>query len=79
MSQADRTPDPDDPRRGMHPRPKRGRALLLGTFLGLVVLVFLFMTLVSQCGTGGDGEASEDDPQGIAVAVDDPVAPSAVV
>ena len=79
MSQADHTPDPDDPHRGMHPRPKRGRALLLGTFLGLIVLVFLFMTLVSQCSPGDDGEASEDDPQGIAVVVDDPAAPSTVV
>ena len=75
MSEADRRPDPNDPRRGMTPRPKRGRALLLGTFFGLIVLVFLFITLVSQCGTGDDDEVYEDDPQGTAVVVDDP-APS---
>jgi hypothetical protein len=72
VSEADRTPDPNDPRRGMTPRPKRGRALLFGTFFGLIVLVFLFITLVSQCGTGDDDEVYEDDPQGIAVVVDDP-------
>ncbi len=48
------TPDPDDQRHGMTPRPKRGRALLLATFLGVIVFVFLFITLVSQCGTGED-------------------------
>ncbi|SNS41789.1 hypothetical protein SAMN04488107_2469 [Geodermatophilus saharensis] len=55
MSQAARPPDPQDPRRGMQPRPKRGRAVLLGTFLGLIVLVFAFILLVSQC------SADEDD------------------
>ncbi|MGR7026429.1 hypothetical protein [Geodermatophilus sp. URMC 62] len=74
MSEADRTPDPSDPRRGMTPKPKRGRALFLGTFLGLIVLVFLFITLVAQCGTSDDDEVY-DDPQGIALVVDDP-APS---
>ncbi len=75
MSEADRTPDPNDPRHGMKPRPKRGRVLFFGTFLGLIVFVFLFITLVSQCGTGDDDEVYEDDPQGIAVVVDDPVPP----
>ncbi|WP_448638700.1 hypothetical protein [Geodermatophilus sp. URMC 63] len=75
MSEADRTPDPSDPRRGMTPKPKRGRALFFGTFLGLIVLVFLFITLVAQCGTGDDDEVYENDPQGIALVVDDP-APS---
>ncbi len=73
MSEADRTPDPNDPRRGLTPRPKRGRALLLGTFLGLIVLVFLFMTLVSQCGTGDDDEVYEDDIEGSALVVDAPL------
>jgi hypothetical protein len=75
VSEADRTPDPNDPRRGMTPRPKRGRALFFGTFLGLIVLVFLFITLVAQCGTDDDDEVYEDDPQGIALVVGDP-APS---
>ncbi len=71
MSEAARTPDPQDPRRGMTPRPKRGRALMLGVFFGLIVSVFLFITLVSQCGTGDDDEVYEDDPQGSALVVDD--------
>ena len=78
MPEADRTPDPNDSRRGMTPKPRRGRALLLGTFLGLIVFVFLFITLVSQCGTGDDDEVYEDDPQGIAAVVDDPVPPLVV-
>ncbi|MGY1730338.1 hypothetical protein ACI798_02365 [Geodermatophilus sp. SYSU D01045] len=77
MSQAARPPDPDDPRRGMQPRPKRGRAVLLGTFLGLIVLVFAFILLVSQCGTGDDDEVYEDDPAGapasVSVVLDHPV------
>lgn len=75
MSEAARPPDPDDPRRGMHPRPKRGRALLLGTFLGLVVFVFLFITLVSQCGTDDDDEVLDDDIRGSALVVDGAPAP----
>ncbi len=74
MSEAARTPDPDDQRRGMTPRPARGRALMLGVFFGLIVFVFLFITLVSQCSTGDDDEVSEDDPQGVALVVDE-VAP----
>ncbi len=70
MAEARRPPDPQDPRRGMTPRPKRGRALMLGIFLGLIVFVFLFITLVSQCGTGDDDEVYEDDPQGSALVVD---------
>ena len=50
-------PDPDDQRHGMTPKPKRGRVLLLGTFFGVIVFVFLFITLVSQCGTGDDDAA----------------------
>ncbi|PRY47824.1 hypothetical protein LY71_1113 [Geodermatophilus tzadiensis] len=65
------TPDPDDQRHGMTPRPKRGRALLLATFLGVIVFVFLFITLVSQCGTG------EDTAQGPSSVVEHQV-PSAV-
>src|ERR671916_164168 len=49
VSQAARPPDPDDPRRGMRVRPQRGRALFLGTFVGLIVLVFAIILLVSQC------------------------------
>ena len=64
-------PDPDDQRHGMTPRPKRGRAVLLATFFGVIVFVFLFITLVSQCGTGDDDEVYEDDPQGTALVVDD--------
>jgi hypothetical protein len=67
------TPDPDDQRRGMTPRPKRGRAVLLGTFAGVIVFVFLFITLVSQCGTGDDDEVYEDDPQGAAWVVEEPL------
>ncbi|MBM7808353.1 hypothetical protein JOD57_004190 [Geodermatophilus bullaregiensis] len=78
MSQADPTPDPNDPRRGMRPRPKRGRALLLATFFGLIVLVFLFITLVGQCGMSAQDEALWD-PQGTAVVVDDPAPPSTAV
>ncbi len=60
MSQAARPPDPQDPRRGMQPRPQRGRAVLLGTFLGLIALVFAFILLVSQCSADG-GEGSDDN------------------
>ncbi|GAB3197928.1 hypothetical protein GCM10027261_24200 [Geodermatophilus arenarius] len=77
MSQAARPPDPDDARRGMQPRPKRGRAMFFGTFLGLIVLVFAFILLVSQCGTGDDDEVYEDDPSGapasVSVVLEDPV------
>ena len=70
MAEAPRTPDPQDPRRGMHPRPQRGRAVLLGTFAGLIVLVFAIILLVSQCGTGDDDEVYEDDIQGASLVVD---------
>jgi hypothetical protein len=73
MSQAARPPEPDDPRRGMHPRPKRGRAVLLGTFFGLIVMVFAIILLVSQCGTGDDDEVYEDDIEGSALVVDAPL------
>ena len=73
MSQAARPPEPDDPRRGMRPRPKRGRAVLLGTFFGLIVMVFAIILLVSQCGTGDDDEVYDDDIQGVAVVVDEPL------
>ncbi len=73
MSQAARPPEPDDPRRGMHPRPKRGRAALLGTFFGLIVMVFAIILLVSQCGTGDDDEVYEDDIEGSALVVDAPL------
>ena len=73
MSQAARTPEPEDPRRGMRPRPKRGRAVLLGTFAGLIVMVFAIMLLVSQCGTGDDDEVYDDDIRGAAVVVDGPL------
>ncbi|SDC76206.1 hypothetical protein SAMN05660690_2446 [Geodermatophilus telluris] len=79
MSTPGTTPDPEDPRRGMHPRPKRGRALFFGTFAGLVVFVFLFIVLVSQCGTGDDDEVYDDDPQGAALVVEDPLPASAGV
>ena len=61
-------PDPDDQRHGMTPKPKRGRAVLLATFFGVIVFVFLFITLVSQCGTGND-----DAAQGGACVVEDQV------
>ncbi len=78
MSEADRTPDPNDPHRGMTPKPKRGRVLLIGTFLGLIVFVFLFITLVGQCGTSDAAGVSGNDPQGAAVVVGDPVVPALV-
>ncbi|MGY1653886.1 hypothetical protein [Geodermatophilus sp. SYSU D01119] len=74
MSQPASAPDPQDPRRGMNPRPKRGRAMFLGTFLGLIVLVFAIILLVSQCGTGDDDEVYEDDIEGAALVVDGPLA-----
>ena len=61
------TPDPEDQRHGMTPRPQRGRALLLATFVGVIVFVFLFITLVSQCGTG------EDTAQGLTSVVEQQV------
>ena len=70
MSQAARPPDPDDPRRGMRVRPKRGRAMFLGTFVGLIVLVFAIILLVSQCGTDDEDEVYDDDVQGAALVVD---------
>jgi hypothetical protein len=57
----------------MHPRPKRGRAVLLGTFFGLIVMVFAIILLVSQCGTGDDDEVYEDDIEGSALVVDAPL------
>jgi hypothetical protein len=36
--------------------PKQMRALIVGTILGGIVLVVAFMLIVSQCGTGADGE-----------------------
>ena len=73
MSQAARPPEPDDPRRGMRMRPKRGRAVLLGTFFGLIVMVFAIILLVSQCGTGDDDEVYEDDIEGSALVVVEPL------
>ncbi|MGX5655340.1 hypothetical protein ACWKWC_11265 [Geodermatophilus nigrescens] len=71
MSHPAAAPDPEDPRRGMNPRPKRGRALFLGTFLGLIVMVFAIILLVSQCGTDDDDEVYDDDNQGLALVVDE--------
>ncbi|MGY1668722.1 hypothetical protein ACI79O_22830 [Geodermatophilus sp. SYSU D00696] len=71
MSQAARPPDPQEPRRGMPPpRPRRGRAVFFGTFLALLVAVFAFILLVSQCGTGDDDEVYDDDVEGAALVVD---------
>jgi hypothetical protein len=75
MAEARRPPDPQDPRRGMQPRPKRGRAVLLGTFAGLIVLVFAIILLVSQCGTGDDDEVYDDDIQGVSLVVDGVASP----
>ena len=50
-----------------------GRAVLLGTFFGLIVMVFAIILLVSQCGTGDDDEVYDDDIQGVAVVVDEPL------
>jgi hypothetical protein len=60
MSTADEPPparrDPDD--RPVRPTrsPKQMRTLIVGTIVGGIVLVVAFMLLVSQCGTGADGE-----------------------
>ncbi len=75
MAETPRPPDPQDPRRGMRPRPKRGRAVLLGTFAGLIVMVFAIILLVSQCGTGDDDEVYEDEIEGASLVVDGPTSP----
>ena len=72
MSQAARPPDPDDPRRGMRVRPQRGRALFLGTFVGLLVLVFAIILLVSQCAPEDDEQGGDDNASGVTVVVDAP-------
>jgi hypothetical protein len=76
MSEAARPPDPDDPRRGMRMRPQRGRAVLLGTFAGLVVLVFAIILLVSQCAPEDDDQGGDDNATGpgptVSVVVDQP-------
>ncbi|TFV87721.1 hypothetical protein E4P40_11165 [Blastococcus sp. CT_GayMR20] len=60
MSTADepRPPRPDPADRPARPTrsPKQMRALIVGTIVGGIVLVFAFMLIVSQCGTGADGE-----------------------
>jgi len=71
VSQAPRPPDPDDQRRGMSPRPQRGRVLLLGTFVGLIVGIFAIILLVSQCAPGDDG-GGDGDATGVTVVVDPP-------
>jgi hypothetical protein len=47
--------------------------VLLGTFFGLIVMVFAIILLVSQCGTGDDDEVYEDDIEGSALVVDAPL------
>lgn len=37
---------------------RRARAVIVGTVLGVTVLVIAFMLLVSRCGTGDGGEIS---------------------
>jgi hypothetical protein len=60
MSTADEPPpprrDPED--RPVRPTrsPKQMRTLIVGTIVGGIVLVVAFMLIVSQCGTGADGE-----------------------
>ncbi|SFT95094.1 hypothetical protein SAMN05660657_04157 [Geodermatophilus amargosae] len=75
MSEAARPPDPDDARRGMQMRPERGRAVLLGTFAGLIVLVFAIILLVSQCAPEDD-DGDDDNAGGagpaVSVVVDPP-------
>ena len=71
MSQAARPPDPDDPRRGMRVRPQRGRALFLGTFVGLIVLVFAIILLVSQCANGDGDQGGDDNATGVTVVAGD--------
>ena len=78
MARTPSTPDPQDPRRGVRSRPRRGRAVLLGTFAGLIVMVFAIILLVSQCGTGDDDEVYEDDIEGSALVVDGAPAPPSV-
>jgi hypothetical protein len=60
MSTADQPPpaprDPEHRPAGSRRSPKQMRALIVGTVVGGIVLVVAFMLIVSQCGTGADGE-----------------------
>ncbi|MGY1802413.1 hypothetical protein ACI78T_03930 [Blastococcus sp. SYSU D00922] len=55
MSQAAPPPDGDDtqrPRVGANPR--RGRAVVIGTIVGVIVAIFAVLLLVTQCGSSAD-------------------------
>lgn len=55
MSQAAPPPDghdPERPRVGANPR--RGRAVVIGTIVGVIVAIFAVLLLVTQCGSSAD-------------------------
>ena len=60
MSTADQPPpgrrDPENRPARPTRSPNQTRALIVGTVVGGIVLVVAFMLIVSQCGTGADGQ-----------------------
>ena len=48
--------------------PRRGRAVVIGTIVGVILAIFAVLLLVTQCGS------SSDDVEGSAASAADPVA-----
>ena len=54
MSHPAREPEDDRTAGGSGVNPRRGRAVVIGTVVGVIVAIFAVLLLVTQCGSSAD-------------------------